>query len=138
MNRIKPLFSLEGKVAIVTGASKGIGEAMARGMAEHGAKVVISSRKQDAVDAVVAHCEVVHRHVVPGHWVGTEVRNHTLTVLPLTALREMRWAALRVPWLGTSTATTSAWSALHSTVDVVDVAHVVKVDGVDVVAVVAM
>lgn len=52
MNRIKPLFNLEGKVAIVTGASKGIGEAMARGMAEHGAKVVISSRKQDAVDAV--------------------------------------------------------------------------------------
>ncbi len=52
MNRIKPLFSLDGKVAIVTGASKGIGEAMARGLAEFGAKVVISSRKQDAVEAV--------------------------------------------------------------------------------------
>ncbi|MEL6141197.1 MAG: SDR family NAD(P)-dependent oxidoreductase, partial [Bacteroidota bacterium] len=50
--RIKPLFNLEGKVAIVTGASKGIGEAMARGLAEFGAKVVISSRKQDAVNAV--------------------------------------------------------------------------------------
>lgn len=53
MTRIKPLFDLTGKVAIVTGASKGIGEAMARGMAEFGAKVVVSSRKQDAVDAVV-------------------------------------------------------------------------------------
>ncbi|MEO1435000.1 MAG: glucose 1-dehydrogenase [Bacteroidota bacterium] len=50
--RIRPLFNLEGKVAIITGASKGIGEAMARGLAEFGAKVVVSSRKQEAVDAV--------------------------------------------------------------------------------------
>ena len=45
-------FDLEGKVAIITGASKGIGASMARGLAQHGAKVVVSSRKQDAVDAV--------------------------------------------------------------------------------------
>jgi NAD(P)-dependent dehydrogenase (short-subunit alcohol dehydrogenase family) len=51
-NRIQPLFQLDGKIALVTGASKGIGEAMARGLAEFGAKVVISSRKQEAVDAV--------------------------------------------------------------------------------------
>jgi NAD(P)-dependent dehydrogenase (short-subunit alcohol dehydrogenase family) len=50
--RIQPLFQLDNKVAIVTGASKGIGEAMARGLAEFGAKVVISSRKQEAIDAV--------------------------------------------------------------------------------------
>jgi len=49
---IKEKFNLGGKVAIITGASKGIGEAMARGMAEFGATVVISSRKQAAVDAV--------------------------------------------------------------------------------------
>ena len=49
---IKDRFNLEGKVAIITGSSKGIGEAIARGLAEFGAKVVISSRKQEAVDAV--------------------------------------------------------------------------------------
>ena len=51
---IKEKFNLDGKVAIVTGASKGIGEAMARGMAEFGAKVIVSSRKQAAVDDVAA------------------------------------------------------------------------------------
>ena len=46
-------FRLDGKVAVITGASKGIGEAMARGLAEFGASVVLCSRKQDAVDAVM-------------------------------------------------------------------------------------
>ncbi len=51
-NRTRSLFQLNGKVALITGASKGIGEAMARGLAEFGAKVVVSSRKQEAVDTV--------------------------------------------------------------------------------------
>jgi NAD(P)-dependent dehydrogenase (short-subunit alcohol dehydrogenase family) len=48
------LFDLSGQVAIVTGSSRGIGRAIAHRLAEHGAKVVISSRKQDACDAVAA------------------------------------------------------------------------------------
>ncbi|MEQ8407736.1 MAG: SDR family oxidoreductase [Gammaproteobacteria bacterium] len=48
------LFTLEGKVALITGSTKGIGRAIAERMAEHGAKVVISSRNQDACDEVAA------------------------------------------------------------------------------------
>ncbi len=51
---IKEQFNLEGKVAIITGSSKGIGKAIAKGLAENGAQVVISSRSQESCDAVVA------------------------------------------------------------------------------------
>ncbi len=46
------LFDLTGKTALITGSTKGIGEAIAHRMAEHGAKVVISSRKADACEKV--------------------------------------------------------------------------------------
>ena len=48
------LFDLTGKVAVITGSTKGIGKAIAYRMAQHGAKVVVSSRKPDACDAVTA------------------------------------------------------------------------------------
>ena len=44
------LFDLTGKVAVITGSSRGIGLAIARRMAEHGARVVVSSRNQAACD----------------------------------------------------------------------------------------
>lgn len=45
-------FSLEGKVAVVTGGSRGLGRAMVMAFAEHGADVVIASRKEDACVAL--------------------------------------------------------------------------------------
>lgn len=48
------MFDLTGKVALLTGASKGMGLAMAKALAEHGATVVISARKQEPLDAAAA------------------------------------------------------------------------------------
>jgi NAD(P)-dependent dehydrogenase (short-subunit alcohol dehydrogenase family) len=48
------MFDLSGQVAVVTGSTKGIGKAIAARMAQHGAKVVVSSRKADVVEAVTA------------------------------------------------------------------------------------
>jgi NAD(P)-dependent dehydrogenase (short-subunit alcohol dehydrogenase family) len=47
------LFNLQGKVAVVTGSSRGIGRSIAHQLAQQGAKVVVSSRKQAACEAVV-------------------------------------------------------------------------------------
>ena len=62
------LFDLTGRVALVTGGSKGLGKAMARGLAEAGADVIISSRHEDelraALDEVLAGTGRRGYHVV--------------------------------------------------------------------------
>jgi NAD(P)-dependent dehydrogenase (short-subunit alcohol dehydrogenase family) len=61
------LFDLTGKVALVTGGSKGLGKAMARGLAEAGADVVISSRHESELQPALA--EILR---------GTDRRGHYL------------------------------------------------------------
>ncbi len=48
------LFDLSGKVAVITGSSRGIGKAIAMQLAQHGARVVVSSRKLESCEAVAA------------------------------------------------------------------------------------
>ncbi|WP_020652403.1 SDR family oxidoreductase [Massilia niastensis] len=55
MRTTQELFSLKGKTAIVTGGSRGLGLQMAEALGEQGARIVISSRKQEELDQAVAH-----------------------------------------------------------------------------------
>lgn len=73
------LFDLTGKVCVITGSSKGIGRAIAERMAEHGARVVVSSRKRDA-------CEVVAE--------GIRARGGEAIVIPCNIAHKAELAAL--------------------------------------------
>ena len=63
------LFDLSGKVALITGGSRGLGREMALAFADAGADVIVSSRKADACDAVVADVQSRGRRAaaIPAH-----------------------------------------------------------------------
>lgn len=52
--KIDPMFDLSGRIALVSGASRGIGEAIAHTLASHGAHVIVSSRKTDGCERVAS------------------------------------------------------------------------------------
>lgn len=71
------LFDLTGRVALITGASRGLGRAMARGFAEAGADIVVASRHLEACQEVVAEVERIGRRAHPiavhaGRWAELE------------------------------------------------------------------
>lgn len=91
------LFDLSGKVAVVTGSSKGIGRAIAERLAEHGARVVVSSRKAEACEAVaqgirerggeacVIPCNISHKDQLRALVDGTVARWGGIDVLVCNA-----------------------------------------------------
>lgn len=85
---IAQLFDLTGRVALVTGGSKGLGKAMARGLAEAGAGVVISSRHQDELEAAAVEIRAGNdAKVVPV--VADMTRREDVARLAATALETM-------------------------------------------------
>ena len=58
------LFDLNGKVAIVTGTSRGLGQHMGRALARAGADLVITSRKKESLQDFKFEIEALGRHVV--------------------------------------------------------------------------
>lgn len=74
------LFDLSGKVAVVTGSSRGIGRAIVERMAEHGAKVVVTSRKpepcQEVADAINAKFGAGRAIVVPANISSKDQLSH--------------------------------------------------------------
>jgi NAD(P)-dependent dehydrogenase (short-subunit alcohol dehydrogenase family) len=87
------LFDLTGRVALITGSTQGLGEATARVMAQHGAHVIISSRKQDACERVAASirdngmeaegiaCNIGHEDQIAGIFSQIEDRHGRLDIL---------------------------------------------------------
>lgn len=70
---MKDLFDLTGKVALVTGGSRGMGREMALAFAQHGADVIVASRKLDACETVAAEVRALGRRALPvaanvGRW----------------------------------------------------------------------
>jgi NAD(P)-dependent dehydrogenase (short-subunit alcohol dehydrogenase family) len=57
--KVQDLFSVRGKIALVTGGSRGLGEMIARAYVENGAKVYITARKADACDALAKELSAI-------------------------------------------------------------------------------
>lgn len=69
MSGMKPMFDLSGKTALITGGSRGLGLQIAEALGDHGARIVISSRK--AAELEVAHAQLNARGV-DAHWIAAD------------------------------------------------------------------
>src|SRR3954462_5871980 len=95
------LFDMTGKVAVITGSSRGIGRAIAERMAEHGAKVVISSRKQQVCDEVAkAINDKAGKQVALSVAANISTKDdlkHLVEETNRVFAKTTRWAAMRRP-----------------------------------------
>src|SRR5215472_804934 len=82
------IFDLTGKVALVTGGSKGLGKAMARGLVEAGADIIISSRHENELRTALD--EILHGTDRRGRFVVADMsRREQVSQLAQTALQQM-------------------------------------------------
>src|SRR5439155_3652132 len=96
------LFDLSGRVALVTGGSKGLGKAMARGFVEAGADVVISSRHEDELRNALA--DILRDTDRRGRFVVADMgRRDDVRRLAQTALEQMGRVDILVNNAGTNT-----------------------------------
>lgn len=92
------LFDLSGRTAIITGSTRGIGKAIAFRMAEHGASVIVSSRKADAVEAATAEinaafpgrahgipCNISYKDQLQGLVAGARAKTGRIDILVCNA-----------------------------------------------------
>jgi NAD(P)-dependent dehydrogenase (short-subunit alcohol dehydrogenase family) len=95
------IFDLTGKVALVTGGSKGLGKAMARGLAEAGADVVISSRHENELRPALE--EILRGTERRGRFIVADMsRREDVTRLARTALEQMGHIDILVNNAGTN------------------------------------
>jgi NAD(P)-dependent dehydrogenase (short-subunit alcohol dehydrogenase family) len=86
---LRERFRLDGRTALVTGASRGIGRAIALGFAEHGADLVLVSRKREGLEAVAREVEALGRaaHVLPANTGDTDALDALVAELDARGVR---------------------------------------------------
>jgi NAD(P)-dependent dehydrogenase (short-subunit alcohol dehydrogenase family) len=86
------LFDLSGQVALVTGASRGLGQYFARALAKAGADLILTSRKQADLTLFVSEMEALGRRVLP---LELDVRNHA-SIERMAAAAEEKWGQVHI------------------------------------------
>ena len=116
----KDLFDLTGKIALITGASRGIGESIARTLADYGAHVIVTSRKIDGCEAVASSiresggsaeayaCHIGEMDQIEAIWAYIEKQHGKLDILVNNAAANPYFGPIEDTDLG----------AFHKTVDV--------------------
>ena len=92
MGSVRTLFDLSGKVAIVTGGSRGIGLQMAEALGEMGARVAITARKQSELDDARTHLE---RRDVPCMTIASDLAEPA-TIAPLVDAVLRKWESIDI------------------------------------------